>query len=673
MCAIGTTSDAGPQNARRLYVYNGGFLTQPQIKRILSLSGYDIKLGRPGPEDLVGVWGMSPTAHRGEAVSERRHAKLMRVEDAWLRSLFPGRAGEPPIGLTLDHSGVHYDASQPSDLETLLATHPLDDTALLDRARGAIERLKEAHLTKYAAVRTDLPMPDPGYVLVIDQTQTDASVTASGADKNRFLEMLFVARDEHPGARILIKRHPETTQGHRDGHFSKADLSDNISFIDFAVSPWPLLEGAIAVYTVSSQLGFEAIFAGHKPRVFGAPFYAGWGLTADEFPIQRRQRKLSRAQLFAASVLLYPVWYDPAADALCDFETSLNHMEALARAWRDDREGWIASEISLWKRTNLQKQFGGHVPVSFENNVETARDSAKRWMVWASKSTADHVEAVQIEDGFLRSVGLGAELTPALSLVLDDLGMYYDPNQPSRLERLIAKRATLRPDQEKRAQALIRSITAQGVTKYNLGGATPDLSEGERILVIGQVEDDASVLKGAGDIRTNAELLRAARDAHPHATLIYKPHPDVEAGLREGGSDLGALADVTASKCDLTYLLEQVDRVWTMTSLAGFEALMRRVPVTTVGVPFYTGWQLTTDLARVPPRRRATPSLEGLVHAALIDYPRYFHPITSQPCPPEAVVAWLSARDGVQPQKWQNRMLSKLQGLFASQAHLWRK
>ena len=120
MCATSTPPDAGPKDARRLYVYNGGFLTQPQIKRILSLSGYDIKLGRPGTEDLVGVWGMSPTAHRGEAVSERRQTRLLRVEDAWLRSLFPGRAGEPPIGLTLDHSGVHYDASQPSDLETLL-------------------------------------------------------------------------------------------------------------------------------------------------------------------------------------------------------------------------------------------------------------------------------------------------------------------------------------------------------------------------------------------------------------------------------------------------------------------------------------------------------------------------------------------------------------------------
>ena len=46
-----------------------------------------------------------------------------------------------------------------------------------------------------------------------------------------------------------------------------------------------LMEGAVAVYTVSSQLGFEAILAGHRPQVFGQPFYAGWGLSEDRNPV----------------------------------------------------------------------------------------------------------------------------------------------------------------------------------------------------------------------------------------------------------------------------------------------------------------------------------------------------------------------------------------------------
>jgi capsular polysaccharide export protein len=154
---------AGSDRTRRLFVYSGGFLTQPRIRRILTLAGYSIRLGLPGQEadDMVGVWGMRPTAKRGEAVAMHRDAPLLRVEDAWLRGLHPG-PGTPPLGLTLDTRGLHYDPSQPSDLEILLASHPLDDTALLDRARDAIEALKDAHLTKYAAVDPALDVPPPG-------------------------------------------------------------------------------------------------------------------------------------------------------------------------------------------------------------------------------------------------------------------------------------------------------------------------------------------------------------------------------------------------------------------------------------------------------------------------------------------------------------------------------
>ena len=658
---------------RALFVFNSGFLTQARVKRILALSGYNVRLGKPGADDIVGVWGMSPTAHRGEAVAKRQRTSVLRVEDAWLRSLFPGRDGEPPIGLTLDTTGLHYDASGPSDLEILLATHPLDDTALLDRARGALERLKETHLTKYAAVEPDHPAPPPGYVLVIDQTREDASVRSCGADRNRFLEMLFVAREENPSAPIIIKSHPETVRGHRQGHYSQDDLSENVEIFDGPISPWTLFEGAIAVYTVSSQLGFEAIFAGHKPRVFGTPFYAGWGLTEDEITIERRQRKLSRAQLFAAAVLLYPVWYDPIDDTLCEFETALEHMAARARSWREDRRGWIASEMSLWKRHHLNKIFGQFVPIEFENDTNKVSAANKPRMIWASKSSTEHKDVTRVEDGFLRSRGLGAELIPPLSLVLDDLGIYYDPNGPSRLEKLIALRETLRPDQENRALTLIRSIVNDGLSKYNLDGDTPSLPEGERILVVGQVEDDASLIYGCDKIHTNLQLLEATRQAHPNACLIYKPHPDVEAGLRGGGEGAEALADFVATNTDIDYMLNHVDRVWTMTSLTGFEALLRNVPVTTVGIPFYAGWQLTTDLARIPPRRRASPSLAGLVYATLIDYPRYFHPTAQLPCSVEAAVAWLAQPEGTTSGRWQNRLLSKLQGIFAGKAHWWRQ
>ena len=573
--------------------------------------------------------------------------------------------------MQIDTTGVHFDASAPSDLERLLAEHPLDDTALLDRARAAMARLREAHLTKYFAVDPDVEPPEPGYVLVIDQTRGDASVTHGRADANSFREALYWAQEDHPGARILIKTHPETRQGHRPGYFGTDDAQGRISLFDGPVSPWHLLEGAVAVYTVSSQLGFEAILAGHRPVVFGQPFYAGWGLSDDRnpHPLPRRGRNLTRAQLFTAAMILHPVWYDPYRDSLCELEQVIDTAEAMAREWREDHAGWIGEEIRLWKRGPMQRFFGRHKRMVFGPE---GRDAAgRRRMVWAGKAAANR-DVVRVEDGFLRSRGLGAELVPPLSLVCDDLGIYYDPTRESRLEQLIAARASLRPDQQRRAERLIQTIRALGVSKYNLGGAAPDLPEGRRILVPGQVEDDASILTGAGPVSDNLALLQAAREANPDAVILYKPHPDVECGLRQGAIAAEALADAVLEHADPVALLNQVDEVWTMTSLLGFEAMLRGVKVTCLGAPFYAGWGLTADLDDiVPARRKARPTLEGLVHAALIDYPRYLDPKTGLPCPVEIAIERLASGEIPHPGPV-NRLVAKLQGVFAGFAPIWR-
>jgi capsular polysaccharide export protein len=665
---------AGHAGDRRVFYFNAGFFRQARVRRIMELAGYPLRLGKPGPNDLIAVWGHSPYATRGEKIAEATGASLIRVEDIFLRSLFPGRSGEPPLGLAIDSQGVHFNPNTPSDLETLLATHPLDDTVLMDRARGAIARIHEAHLTKYTGFAPDTAVPEPGYVLVIDQTKGDASVTHGNADANTFREMLYYAQEENPGARILVKIHPETQHAHRDGYFSGEDESGRVRLFSDAVSPWALLEGAIAVYTVSSQLGFEAIFAGHRPKVFGQPFYAGWGLTDDRHPLNlpRRGRRLSKAQLFAATMILYPRWYDPYRDRLGTLEDAISALEAQTRAWREDRHGWAAYAMRLWKRKPLQRFFGRHEALRFA--ADTLPAGPRPAMVWASKPEVAPEGAVRVEDGFLRSRGLGADLIPPLSLVCDDLGIYYDPSTESRLERLIAQRAELRPDQQARAEALIRTLTRQRLSKYNLGDTAPDLPQGHLILVPGQVEDDASIKLGAGEINTNLALLEKARHQNPDAVILYKPHPDVEAGLRTGHvaqPDLDRLADMVLPRTNPADLLDRVDEVWTMTSLMGFEALLRGVKVTTTGAPFYAGWGLTRDLGRTPARRAARPSLEGLVHATLIDYPRYHDPVSDLPCPVEVVADRLAAGTVPRPSR-ANRVLAKLQGVFASYAGWWR-
>ncbi|MBA3908702.1 MAG: beta-3-deoxy-D-manno-oct-2-ulosonic acid transferase [Rhodobacter sp.] len=665
---------------RRLWHQNLSLLRNRRLRRMLDLAGHEVRFGLPAPGDGVLVWGRSPTAWRGEALAARQNLPLIRVEDAFLRSLHPGRAtGEPPLGLLVDPVGVHFDAGQPSRLEQILLTDDLQNSNLLTRASVAMARIKHLHLSKYNTHDPDLTAPPPGFILIVDQTRGDAAIRHAGASEATFRRMLDAALRDHPDARIVIRSHPETSANLRPGHFGPADADGRVTLLTDPVSPHRLLSAAAEVYTVSSQLGFEAILHGHRPHVFGQPFYAGWGLTHDEQPLPRRTRRLSADQLFAGAMLLAPLWYDPCRDQLCPLEDVIDQLEAETRALREDRMGHVAAGMRLWKRSRLQAFFGTPQALRFRDDPARADKLAiatgRSLILWAGKEPpgfTPKAPCLRVEDGFLRSRGLGADLIPPLSLVTDDRGIYYDPSRPSRLDALIS--APLPPGGRDRAEALLSRLRQAGLSKYNLTGQPlPPLPQGHRILVPGQVEDDASIMKGAGTVRTNLALLQAARQSNPGAVLIYKPHPDVVAGLRPGAipdESLAGLADITLPSANPAALLAEVQEVWTMTSLLGFEALIRGLPVTCLGAPFYAGWGLTRDLGPVPDWR-GTADLASLAHAALIGYPRYWDPVSRRPCPPEVILDRLSSGPIPGPGRL-NRLTAKLQGRFASLAYLWR-
>ncbi|MDD5273289.1 MAG: hypothetical protein PHU14_11270 [Methylovulum sp.] len=251
---------------------------------------------------------------------------------------------------------------------------------------------------------------------------------------------------------------------------------------------------------------------------------------------------------------------------------------------------------------------------------------------------AEHCRIVRLEDGFIRSVGLGADLIQPLSWALDTRGIYYDATQPSDLENLLQN---YRFDTALlgRAHALRQRLVAAGLTKYNVGTATwqrPTVAN-PVILVPGQVESDASLAFGAPGLRSNLDLLKAVRLANPAAYILYKPHPDVVAGLRKRGQG----EDEARQWCDeivvdvaMGALLEQVDAVHTLTSLSGFEALLRGKQVVCYGLPFYAGWGLTEDVLAVD-RRTRTLQLDELVAATLILYPTYVSRSSGQFTTPE--------------------------------------
>ncbi len=661
-----------------LAVYTLGFLQVPYIRRMLAIAGWQVRFG-PVCKDAaaVGVWGRKPLSRRGFAAAKRRELPVISVEDAFLRSNFPGPA-TAPAGLIIDPIGIYFDAGKPSALENILNGCGLEGAELAKRSQDGIAFLRDYGLSKYNPVpRGFSPTPEAGYVLVVDQTKGDASITCGNASAASFAKMLKTARLENPEKNIVIRTHPAVNSGAKSGHFSAADCDANTQLLAHAINPWDLLEGAESVYCVTSQLGFEAILAGHRPRVFGMPFYAGWGLSQDEQTLARRVKTLSVEQLFAGAMLEYPVWIDPVLNRICDFETAAQFAHAKAKlAWAALPHS-CAIGMSNWKIPQISRFLG----YQSSKPIFAKRPDAKaaRAVVWASKETPELVVECQaaglplwrMEDGFLRSSGLGAELTPADSVVLDDLGIYFDATRVSRLENLIAASVDLPEYALQRAKNLRQEIIKTGVTKYNLSTKKIKIPTTNKfkILVPGQVEDDASILLGTSDISTNLALLKATRAAHPEAFIIYKPHPDVEAGLRPGKiENTDGIADFVVENGSVPEVLKQVDMVWTMTSLLGFEALLRGVPVTCVGMPFYAGWGLTNDAGNK--RRVARPSLNGLIHASLIDYPLYLDPLSKRATSPEGLVSQLALRQN--PRGARLRMIAKLQGKFARFAHLWR-
>jgi capsular polysaccharide export protein len=233
---------------------------------------------------------------------------------------------------------------------------------------------------------------------------------------------------------------------------------------------------------------------------------------------------------------------------------------------------------------------------------------------------------IQLEDGFLRSSGRGAHLQLPLSLAVDPVGIYFDATCGSALE-VYLQNHRFTPTERSRARQLRSSILSASLSKYNLHGqdwARPPLDQ-PVVLVVGQVEQDASIRYGALGIRTNLELARAALQLEPRGYMIYKPHPFVVSGRRpagEGEETIGNLVDAVLPDVAIDTLLKQVDRVHVLTSGTGFEALLRQVPVVCHGMPFYAGWGLTQDQL-VCERRQRQLSLDELVYGALMAYPSY--------------------------------------------------
>jgi capsular polysaccharide export protein len=189
-----------------------------------------------------------------------------------------------------------------------------------------------------------LGRPGRKKVLVVDQSFGDASVTEGLASSRTFRLMLKTALEENPEADVIVKKHPDAiaqeakSRRRRRSYFQGLRPGGRIFPLTVEANPYSVIERVEAVYTVSSQMGLEALLMAGKPvHVFGLPAYAGWGLTRDYLQCGRRTRTRTLDELVYIIYVLY-THYAAEDGRLLTAEEAIEHLVALRDEYRlEDR------------------------------------------------------------------------------------------------------------------------------------------------------------------------------------------------------------------------------------------------------------------------------------------------------------------------------------------------
>ncbi|MCX8650739.1 capsular polysaccharide biosynthesis protein [Gilliamella sp. B2776] len=625
--------------------------------------------------NAIAGWGFRTTTKKARKYATENKLPFISLEDGFLRSVGLGLDGYFPLSLIADNIGIYYDARSPSELESLIK----DKSRLvlhLNDATQAIKLIIDNEITKYNHAPDFIGFNDNELhvenkkVLVIDQTVGDMSVNYGGADPQTFREMLDEALKENPTATVYVKAHTDVINGYKKGFLTSNFIKDTVILLTDDINPISLLKQIDKVYVVTSHMGFEALLLGKEVITFGLPWYAGWGLTDDRHKNIKslknndRRTEATIIELFAASYILYCQYINPNTGKKGTIFDVIDYLVKIKKLNNKLRGTVKLVGFSFWKKHALQPYLNLPSIKSHFCSINKFRKivndnklmhkvKSQKILIWGQGKEniiptiqKAKLRILRIEDGFIRSIGLGSNLVMPYSLVIDELGIYFNSQTISELESLLATRVVTQKEQEK-ANSLRQLLNVTKLSKYNIGSEKNirPVDEMRKIILIpGQVEDDASILYGSPIIKTNLELVQVVRKKNPDAYIIYKPHPDVLSGNRIGKIDKSELIKYVNDIIEFVNIIdciEQVDEIHTITSLAGFEALIRHKKVVCYGQPFYSGWGLTTDLYPSPFRHRIL-SLDELIYIVMYEYSIYIHPKTLHFTDPETLINYFN-------------------------------
>ncbi|EIV6439833.1 capsular polysaccharide biosynthesis protein [Campylobacter jejuni] len=630
------------------------------VRNFYTISLYK-KKSKINKDDLFLGWGRKKSGLKAINLAKKYKAKFILLEDGFIRSLNLGVENSPSFSMVKDDIGIYYDATAPSKLENLLNTYEFKDEEI-KQAKKVIELIKKYKISKY---NNNLDIPDDYFqkdekrVLIITQTANDASLEFGLAKDFKTVDMIKDAIKENPDSKIYIKIHPDVLSGKKQSDLDINSLPKECILITENFNPIALLEFFDKVYTKTSGMGFEALMQGCECVCYGMPFYAGWGLTKDKLECKRRMQKRSLEEVFYAAYILYSEYFNPYLNQKSNIFDTIQTLAKYKDIEKANSNRLFMLGFTLWKRYFIRPFFKAKDnKIIFLNSLKSlARYKLKendKFFIWGKRIDYNALKTTLIkkaqdenllhfipkislvEDGFIRSISLGSDLTRPFSLNVDDKGLYIDPNKASKLEELL-QNEIFDENMLNRAKNIIKILLENRFSKYN-GLKHENLKInakiGQKIILIpAQVEDDVSMILGGFSLST-LDLLKEVRAKNQDAYIIFKPHPDVLSGNRVGLKDetlILEFCDEIVKDCSIDSAIKIADEIHTITSTSGFDALLRAKKVFTYGMPFYAGWDLTKDKYRCERRTRKL-SLEELVAGALIIYPRYINPKTKTLC-----------------------------------------
>jgi capsular polysaccharide export protein len=102
-----------------------------------------------------------------------------------------------------------------------------------------------------------------------------------------------------------------------------------VTFHDDEINPYSLFDAVDEVWCVTSGMGFEALIAGKKVKVYGAPFYAGWGLTEDRLKLDwRGKTRRSLEEIFHCAYLARSVYFNERTGEKCGLDELVTQVAA---------------------------------------------------------------------------------------------------------------------------------------------------------------------------------------------------------------------------------------------------------------------------------------------------------------------------------------------------------